>query len=321
MNQLHDLAPASHRVQTFDKFRMFTAAVKDPRLSPAEYKVLTLIGMEHTRRDGKGWKPIVLEALAEDLGIKTTQLRRHLAALLAAGYLVETGYSKGGRGCKAWRTWDLSQQWGQTCTDTRTGKATPINAQTRTDKRTGNAEASAQTRTNTRTGKAKTRTDKRINPYEKVHAFSAPTSDDAPPRDSREKRWGREVTSSTRTHPPTEPGIRPPTTTPHDPPPRTCLRHPNGTREACGPCVDARRDREAWDQERRHRAAEQHSAAVRARGQDRRARIEACLLCDENGYRDRSVCDHDPHTEERNRRGSAKCRAMIERASKTGAAA
>lgn len=39
--------------------------------------------------------------------------------------------------------------------------------------------------------------------------------------------------------------------------------------------------------------------------------IATCAMCDDNGYRGRIICDHDPATDERNQRGSALVRAAM----------
>ena len=38
-----------------------------------------------------------------------------------------------------------------------------------------------------------------------------------------------------------------------------------------------------------------------------------CVLCNDDGYRGTVVCDHNPNQPEVNRRGSARCRAELER--------
>jgi hypothetical protein len=47
----------------------------------------------------------------------------------------------------------------------------------------------------------------------------------------------------------------------------------------------------------------------KARGRD--LAISACDMCDDRGYRGRTICDHDPNAEERNQRGSALVRAAM----------
>jgi hypothetical protein len=59
------------------------------------------------------------------------------------------------------------------------------------------------------------------------------------------------------------------------PPPIYCTLHPQGTATSCPPCGDARRNREAWDQNRARRR-QNTLAAIHSE-------IAACPNCDQNG--------------------------------------
>lgn len=94
-------------------------------------------------------------------------------------------------------------------------------------------------------------------------------------------------------------------TTPH------CPDHPGGTDQPCRPC-GAHRARHAQEHaERERQLAEQRSATTRQNAADRRADIDACDLCDTDGYNRLQVCDHDPHRADRNARGIAEVRAAL----------
>lgn len=79
----------------------------------------------------------------------------------------------------------------------------------------------------------------------------------------------------------------------------------------CRACAQAREANETWTRERndeRQRAERnqrQHDA------QATRDEILQCDLCDTDGYRNRRPCDHDPHADERNKRGIAAVRASL----------
>jgi hypothetical protein len=107
---------------------------------------------------------------------------------------------------------------------------------------------------------------------------------------------------------------------PH-PPPSTCPNHPDGTADACGPCGDARRRRLNWDSaftaEQRRIDAARRSRDTRARAEAAALAIAACPTCDGRGYVAGTVCDHDPATPGRARRGAAAARAALTNAAHT----
>lgn len=72
----------------------------------------------------------------------------------------------------------------------------------------------------------------------------------------------------------------------------TCSVHPDGTTESCGPCGDARRARKQWEAQRAQWQAEQRAVARQAAAQLRAAEIAECGMCNDDGYRGTTVCDH-----------------------------
>lgn len=70
---------------------------------------------------------------------------------------------------------------------------------------------------------------------------------------------------------------------PHTPPSRFCENHPNGTRQNCGPCANARKVFEAWRDDQDAVAAEQ--AAQSGKASQYLAQLRAaCPDCDEAGW-------------------------------------
>ncbi|NOR03672.1 hypothetical protein HGK72_26840 [Mycolicibacterium fortuitum] len=107
-----------------------------------------------------------------------------------------------------------------------------------------------------------------------------------------------------------------PPSDPQDPePPRRCKKHA-ATPDAefddnCGPCANFRKAHARWQirERRRHHAALSETAHAQAAA--RAAAIENCRLCDDDGYRYGSVCDHNPDQAHTNARGIAKVRAAL----------
>lgn len=100
-----------------------------------------------------------------------------------------------------------------------------------------------------------------------------------------------------------------------DGPPSThCRAHPDGTSSPCRACGDARAARDRWDAAAARRRAEAHSAEARQRAELRRAAVEACGHCDDDGRRMDApglVCDHTDDQADRTRRGIAAARAAL----------
>jgi hypothetical protein len=92
-------------------------------------------------------------------------------------------------------------------------------------------------------------------------------------------------------------------------PPPHCPRHPEGSfGQPCRDCGRARERNTQWHKDRAHRAAVRQSEAARTAAADRARAIADCDMCDEHGYRDGRVCDHDPDSVARSRRGIAAVR-------------
>ncbi|MDF3305611.1 hypothetical protein P3H15_11325 [Rhodococcus sp. T2V] len=95
------------------------------------------------------------------------------------------------------------------------------------------------------------------------------------------------------------------------PPPR-CPKHiDNPTTAACGACGDARRARATWDAETLRAAKVATSAEAHVRAEVTARGIAECDLCDEYGYANRRVCNHNPAQAETNRAGIAAVRAAL----------
>lgn len=75
-------------------------------------------------------------------------------------------------------------------------------------------------------------------------------------------------------------------------PPRFCANHPNGTRDRCGDCANARTTFTEWQVRRSEELIAADSAAEDARRRRREA-IDNCRLCDDFGrLDDLSDCNH-----------------------------
>ncbi|RJO74147.1 hypothetical protein D5S18_18515 [Nocardia panacis] len=96
-----------------------------------------------------------------------------------------------------------------------------------------------------------------------------------------------------------------------EPPSPNCPRHPEGTTEPCGHCADARKRRERFHAEQAERVNAARAEEIRRTAEVRRAAIDACAICDADGYAGGRVCDHDPGTAARARRGIEAVRAAL----------
>lgn len=102
----------------------------------------------------------------------------------------------------------------------------------------------------------------------------------------------------------------------NEPPPR-CSKHLEKPTEApCVPCRAARIEHETWTANERRRAVEARSAETRRTAELRGQAVAECDLCDEDGYRGTTLCDHDPGTLARSARGIAEVRAALAKAAK-----
>ena len=99
---------------------------------------------------------------------------------------------------------------------------------------------------------------------------------------------------------------------PTSPPPSKCPEHINDPHPPnCRACGSARQAYAAWEVKQRRRNAEAHSAEARQRAEDRAQAIADCEICDEDGYDRLTLCDHDPDTAERAKRGIALVRESL----------
>lgn len=97
------------------------------------------------------------------------------------------------------------------------------------------------------------------------------------------------------------------------PPPR-CPKHIDTPAEgSCGPCGDARKLREQYDLDQAAAAATRTQAAARERAAAARAAIDACQLCDDQGYIGAQTCSHDAGQAARVASGAAAASAAIRR--------
>lgn len=104
-----------------------------------------------------------------------------------------------------------------------------------------------------------------------------------------------------------------PTSTNDPEPPTRCKAHADDPdhNEPCGPCANFRKAHTKWLARQRRRDAEARSSEARERAELRATEIANCGLCDDRGYVGTRVCDHDPETPERNRRGAERVRAAM----------
>lgn len=102
------------------------------------------------------------------------------------------------------------------------------------------------------------------------------------------------------------------TTGPNHEPPTRCPRHLDDPHPpACAPCGRLREAHERWTARQARAVAERRSSEARQRAEARAAAIRSCALCDNTGYRHGRVCDHDPGSDDRTRRGIALVRAAL----------
>lgn len=99
-----------------------------------------------------------------------------------------------------------------------------------------------------------------------------------------------------------------------DPPSPHCPQHHGGTTAPCRACGDARRARIEWESRQSLATHAARSAEALERAELRARAIAECALCDDDGYRDTAVCDHDPDRDAINERGRAMAREALEKA-------
>lgn len=100
--------------------------------------------------------------------------------------------------------------------------------------------------------------------------------------------------------------------TPRARPPDRCPRHrDHPDPPACRACATARETAETWDTQRARAALEADRANKRAAADARALATAACDLCDEQGYRGRARCTHDPDAADRAARGREAVNAAL----------
>ncbi|WP_418346127.1 hypothetical protein [Rhodococcus pyridinivorans] len=78
-----------------------------------------------------------------------------------------------------------------------------------------------------------------------------------------------------------------------EPPSSKCPRHINEPNPpACRACGEARQARSDWEARKARESSRARSEAARVAAQDRRAAIDACSLCDGDGYIGTDLCTH-----------------------------
>lgn len=71
-----------------------------------------------------------------------------------------------------------------------------------------------------------------------------------------------------------------------------CSDHPNGTERPCHPCGEARRRHREWESAQKRALSERRSSEARAAAQLRAQAINACSVCDDDGYVGSALCGH-----------------------------
>lgn len=99
-----------------------------------------------------------------------------------------------------------------------------------------------------------------------------------------------------------------------DPPSKFCNRHPRGTEDPCRPCGAARAAHAEFMADALRNAQVAQSSEARERAELRAEAIDECNICDHEGYDGTVICDHDPDTAERARRGMEQVRALLGKA-------
>lgn len=102
------------------------------------------------------------------------------------------------------------------------------------------------------------------------------------------------------------------TAEPSSPPPPRCPVHANNPNPPnCRDCGEARKALAAWQSAKLRRESESQSREAREMAELRKLAADECDLCDDEGYTGTVLCDHDPDTAERARRGMEQVRAIL----------
>ncbi|MBY4381856.1 hypothetical protein HQO24_10400 [Rhodococcus fascians] len=103
---------------------------------------------------------------------------------------------------------------------------------------------------------------------------------------------------------------------PSSPPPPRCSAHAdNPNPPNCRDCGEARKSLAVWQSAKLRRESVAQSREAREMAELRKLAADECDLCDEEGYAGTILCDHDPDTAERARRGMEQVRALLGKAS------
>jgi len=92
---------------------------------------------------------------------------------------------------------------------------------------------------------------------------------------------------------------------------RYCEKHPGGTPNSCPACGAARRAVEEAEAAIKRAEKQRITADEEARRAAAWRAVEACSMCDEDGYRNRRICNHRPEQDRVNAEGKAKVLAAI----------
>lgn len=95
---------------------------------------------------------------------------------------------------------------------------------------------------------------------------------------------------------------------------RYCNLHPNGTKEKCWDCRDAREAFKEAEAVMKRTEELRVSTDKKTRAKANRLAVEACDMCDEDGYIGPKLCHHRPDQNRVNAEGKAEVQAAIEAA-------
>ncbi|MEU9805463.1 hypothetical protein [Mycobacterium sp. NPDC050853] len=86
---------------------------------------------------------------------------------------------------------------------------------------------------------------------------------------------------------------------------------PDDVEDNCGPCANFRKAHERWTQRQTNAQSAARTQAVHEAAELRAQAINACDLCDHDGYRNGQVCNHNPAQADTNARGRQLVRAAL----------
>jgi hypothetical protein len=207
---------------SFDKFGWLKALQSDPRYTDKEQRFGSIICVQFARRDGTGWT-VNLDDIGAKMatGIDPNRMKIAFRKFVRDGYLQETGKSRGGRGVKAWRSFNLTK---------------PYPVQVRVSDKTLSSTGQNPIQKVTK-------------PYPEGDTKTWPDLREDPPKGT--SKGTSEGTGARATDEPNVPATpEPPQKIPGEqpkPPDPYCADHmPDGTTDPCGPCGTARTNLNAW---------------------------------------------------------------------------